>query len=110
MVIALAPRADRAMALPSRTALAPLTCTAPNWSGATRPRPTLGASWTPSADEFEELYCTVTLYVPPVVLFFIAISQSLPLCWVIETVTESPALMESGTSREDWGSISIHDV
>src|SRR5438477_11450872 len=37
-------------------------------------------------------------------------SQSFPLCWVMDTVTESPALMESGTSRDDWGSISIHDV
>ena len=43
-------------------------------------------------------------------LFFIAMTQSFPLRCVIETVTESPALMESGTSRDDAGSISIHDV
>ena len=49
------------------------------------------------------------LYVPPVVLFFIAINQSFPLCWVIVTVTESPAVTESGTGREAAGSISIHD-
>src|SRR5438445_13766510 len=99
MVIALAPRADSDIALPSRTALAPLNCTAPNWSSETRPRPTLGASCTHSADEFEELYCTVTLYVPPVVLFFIAMSQSLTLWRVIETVGGAAALVRKRRTR-----------
>ena len=56
IVIAFAPRAAADIDLPSRTAVAPLNCTTPNWSSDTRPRPTLGASWTHSADEFEELY------------------------------------------------------
>jgi hypothetical protein len=68
----------------------------------------LGASCTHSAEEFDESYWTVTLYVPFVVLFFMEMSQSFPLCCVIVTVTESPALTVSGTFREDCGSISSH--
>jgi len=61
IVSAFAPRAETDIVLPSRTALAPLNCTVPNWSSATRPRPMLGASCTHSTDEFDELYWTVTL-------------------------------------------------
>jgi hypothetical protein len=61
MVIAFAPRAEADIVLPSRTALTPVKFTVPNWSSETSPRPTLGASWTHSADEFDELYWTVTL-------------------------------------------------
>ena len=52
IVIAFAARAESDIVLPSRTALAPLNFTVPNWSSEMTPRPTLGASWTHSADEF----------------------------------------------------------
>ena len=93
---------------PSRTALAAVNLSVPKSSSGTSPRPALGASWTHSAEEFDELYWTVALYERPVVLFLIEIVHSpLALC-EIEVVTESPGFTESETVREDCGSISTH--
>src|SRR5439155_14698497 len=60
-----------------------------------------------SADECDDVYGTVRLYVPPVVLFRKSICQLPGSCSVIETVTESPACTARGTVRETCGSVSI---
>src|SRR5579862_5946946 len=76
-------------------------------SGSTPPRPPLGASSIHSADECEEVYCTLFWYEPPVVLFVNDTCQVLLPLSSRETDTESPAWTPSGTGWENCGSISI---
>src|SRR5919206_4944172 len=60
IVMACAPAWALVAVCPSLTDEPPVNCTVPKLSsGTTPPRPALGASWIHSADDSDEVYCTV---------------------------------------------------
>src|SRR6266545_2133177 len=103
-----APSAASDRLWPSRTALLAVKRTVPKSSSGTSPRPALGASSIHSADDRDEVWRSVVLYVSCVVLFTITMSHCALESSLRVTVTESPARTWRGTRRVDCGNVSVH--
>src|SRR5258705_1141207 len=84
--------------LPSSTAEAPVNVIVPKLSkGSSNRRPAAGDSSTHSAEEREDAYVTLFWYDCPVLASRMRICHVPSDCWLIETLTLSPALTVSGT-------------